>query len=68
VFSLGLHDAFSIAYSQGWQCAVTSTPFSLSREPRSNRAPLAPSIDRIDNDKGYVVGNVRLVCVAAKAA
>jgi hypothetical protein len=29
--------------------------------------PTSISVDRIDNEKGYVAGNVRLVCVAVNA-
>lgn len=67
-FELPLIDALALGFSQNWRCAVTSTPFTLYREPVSNRSPLAPSIDRIDNTKGYETGNVRLVCVAANYA
>jgi hypothetical protein len=42
-------------------CAVTGMPFSLLRYGTS-RSPFAPSIDRIDNSRGYEAGNVRLVC------
>ena len=38
----------------------------LSGNRREN--PWAPSIDRIDNSKGYEAGNVRMVCVAANFA
>lgn len=36
-----------------------------SGKDRKLRAPLSPSIDRIDNRKGYVEGNCRLVCFIA---
>lgn len=48
-------------------CAVSGIPFSLDRHA-SGRAPLAPSIDRIDSGIGYVAGNVRLVCQLANLA
>lgn len=41
-------------------CAISGQAFSLEKYG-SNRAPFAPSLDRIDCSKGYVKGNVRLV-------
>jgi hypothetical protein len=49
---------------QGGRCAVSSLPFSLHKTVRRAAAPFAPSIDRIDSQKGYEHGNVRLVCCA----
>ncbi len=43
-------------------CSVTGLPLSLEHESNSKANPWAPSIDRIDNSKGYVPSNVRLVC------
>ncbi len=41
---------------------------TVHKKPGWRRAPWAPSVDRIDSSKGYVPGNVRLVCVAANLA
>ena len=44
---------------------------AFSSERRSDafvKTPFAPSLDRIDSSKGYVRGNVRLVCMAANFA
>jgi len=68
--------AFSISESQlryvinrsRGRCEVTGIEFSLSQEPGKRRRPYAPSLDRKDSAKGYLIGNIRLVCVAANYA
>ncbi len=40
-------------------CAVTGLKF-VSTHPTT---PLSPSLDRIDNSKGYIPGNCRFVCL-----
>jgi hypothetical protein len=60
-------ELWTLLESSGGRCAVTGVPFSLERHG-AGRAPLAPSLDRIDDGKGYQVGNVRLVCQIANLA
>lgn len=67
-FIINENDVIFAADSAGWRCAVTNAPFSLKRIGRMNRAPFAPSIDRIDSSKGYIPGNVRVVCLFANLA
>lgn len=45
-------------------CSVTGLPYTLNYEGPSRRNPWAPSIDRLDNSRGYHLGNVRAVCCA----
>lgn len=50
------------------KCELTGIVFTLAKGKTGFRAPFAPSIDRINNDIGYVAANVRLVCVAVNWA
>jgi len=45
-------------------CSATGLALTLERDGPTRSNPWAPSIDRIDCSKGYVPGNVRLVCWA----
>ena len=67
-FTLTRDYVLQLMSDQNYKCAVTGTPFTTRRCEKTNRCPLAPSIDRIDNDIDYHEGNVRLVCVSANYA
>lgn len=50
---------------QNNKCLLTNIDFVIPTERNNNKAhPFAPSLDRIDSDKGYTKENTRLVCVA----
>jgi hypothetical protein len=51
-----------------YRCSVTGVPLSLEVLSRDGRKPFAPSIDRIDNERGYTADNCRVVCLAANIA
>lgn len=51
-------DVLRIIKKQNFACAITGT--ELKPILRVGRQPFAPSIDRIDCTKGYVLGNVRI--------
>jgi len=55
---------------QGGRCAVSGLPFSYERglPTKDGRNPMAPSVDRIDNAKGYEKNNCRLVILAVNVA
>lgn len=64
--------SYDITYEYLWdlfnkqdkKCAVTKILFELSTGTGSKeRSPWSMSIDRIDNSKGYIKGNVQLVTV-----
>lgn len=47
-------------YQKG-RCALTGQPMDYASGSQVNKNPYRTSIDRIDNSKGYVRGNVRLL-------
>ena len=56
---------YEIGEEQGWRCAATGVPLEFTRGGTYWGGkwcnPKSCTIDRIDNSKGYVVGNVHLV-------
>lgn len=53
---------------QRFRCALTDIPFDVAPRGHNIVRPFAPSIDRIDNTKGYTLDNVRIVCTIANMA
>jgi hypothetical protein len=49
-------------------CQLTGLPFDFNPPKGKGFNPYAPSVDRIDNNKGYVAGNVRVVLWAVNSA
>jgi hypothetical protein len=58
-FSLVDQDLFDLWGKQNGQCAYTKLPL-LAAANQFNTM----SLDRVDSSKGYVVGNIQLVCAA----
>lgn len=52
--------------NQNGKCAVTGLDLQVkhihTKKQRTDKSPYQASLDRIDNNKGYVKGNVRFVC------
>lgn len=65
---LTLHDIENMLECAGYRCTVTRIPFSDERMRGVRVRPWMPSIDRIDNTKGYVAGNCRIVCAYVNIA
>src|SRR3989304_2436451 len=68
IFEITLEDVLKIYEIQKGSCALTNIEFSLNRLGRKSKNPFAPSLDRIDSDKGYTKENIRLVCVIVNLA
>lgn len=49
---------------QGYRCALTGLPFQWDMNTDDRLSPLFPSLDRIDNSRGYTKDNVRVVATA----
>lgn len=52
---------------QGYRCAVSGSYFTHDAFDTPTD-PFQPSADRLDNATGYVLGNVRLVCLLVNGA
>lgn len=48
---------------QNEKCGVTNIPIFLIRKINKDTLKNTASLDRIDNSKGYIKGNVRFVCL-----
>jgi hypothetical protein len=68
VWTINAEHVFSILKKQNGVCAVSGIEFEIDHAPGQKRRPFAPSLDRIDSKRGYVRGNVRVVCVIANLA
>lgn len=56
----------SLVEKQGGKCFFTGIPFSDHSEYKIR--PFTASIDRLDNNKGYILDNVRMVCTMVNKA
>lgn len=61
-FAITLTDVLCMYRAQQSRCAVSGIDFSMERVGSTFARPFSASIDRIDSKRGYVLGNVRLVC------
>lgn len=65
---LSADDLLSISEAQQNNCALTGLPFAFTQSSRGRGSPFAASPDRLDSKKGYVAGNIRMVCQMANYA
>ena len=61
-FSLSLDDIKNLWVEQNGTCALSG--IKMTYELQNGRTPTNVSIDKIDRTKGYVTGNIQLVCMA----
>ena len=50
------------------RCQLTNLPFDFQRAKKTSKNPYAPSLDRIDSQKGYTKENCRIVLAAVNDA
>lgn len=55
-------------FEQGCKCPISGRDFVLTLSEEFKTHPDSPSLDRVDNDKGYVQGNVRFVTYQVNTA
>lgn len=58
----------SVWFSQDGKCAVSGIPMILKYKESSEYNPFTGSVDRLDNSKGYIKGNIRYTCLMANYA
>ncbi len=56
-FTVSIEDAWRLFQKQQGRCALSGLQIELSR--MANKCPQTASLDRIDNNRGYVDGNVQ---------
>lgn len=69
-YELGEEAIVALLGAAGDACEVTGLQFDYrdKSEAKWLRRPMAPSIDRKDNTKGYTPDNIRMVCVCVNIA
>lgn len=71
-FEVSVEYLQSVLESQNYKCALTGSdllcPKTYIEKREMTSSPYLLSLDRIDNDLGYVEGNVQFVCVWANKA
>lgn len=67
-FCISVDDIALLIRQQNFRCSMSGLPFSTGRSDTGRCQPFAPSLDRVDNTRGYVAGNIRLVCVIVNLA
>lgn len=61
-FNITLEYLLDLWNEQKGTCALSGVP--MTYELKTGRTPTNLSLDKIDREKGYIIGNVQLVCMA----
>ena len=69
-YALSEQDIYSLFLTQDAACAISGIRFALPTEKSDNfwKHPYYPSLDRINNSRGYTADNVRIVCTCVNIA
>jgi hypothetical protein len=67
-FTITRDHVVELATAADFKCVISGIPFDLDWHGDYKRRPWKPSLDRIDPKRGYIPGNVRLVCAVANYA
>lgn len=67
-FDLTREEFRRLAERSAGSCELTNIPFSGEKIDGCFRRPWAPSVDRVDNAKGYSMENCRIVCGSVNIA
>lgn len=67
-FDLTASQVLRLMRAADFRCSISGIAFSRQPPEILARDPWAPSIDRIENRQGYVIDNIRIVCLAANLA
>lgn len=66
-FTITVDELVELYQKQAGQCALTGWPLELHSggNYRGGKNPRVLTIDRIDSQSGYVIGNIQLTCLQA---
>lgn len=67
-FNITKQDILDLLLKANGRCMATGIPLSNDRAAGQRMGLWRPSLDRIDSSKGYIVGNLRIVCAVFNIA